>query len=71
MPMMNVRIVWMAVFQRFVFVVMRVRFFAVPWKIMFVLVMFVVDMAVRVREAFMLVQVYVVLGEVQPHAKGH
>jgi hypothetical protein len=50
---------------------MRVRLTTVPWRVVRVLVMFVVDVAMRVRRRFMRVRVYVAFSEVKPDAASH
>lgn len=70
-PVVQIRVVWVIVGQRLVHVRMRVRLAAVPQEIMGVLVMFVVPMAVVVRQRRVGVFVRVTLADVQPHAQRH
>jgi hypothetical protein len=70
-PMMDVRIMWMAVRQPPVFVEMRVWLDTAPREIVLVLMVFVVRMPVRVHERLVLVPMRVALREVQPHAGRH
>ena len=70
-PVMQIRIMRMGVFQRRVDVRMGVRFDAVPCGIVGVLVVIVVRVAMIVFERFMLVCVRMALADVQPHADSH
>ena len=71
MPVMQIRVMWVAVFQRLMDVRMGVRFVAVPWEIVRVLVVLVVDVAMVVFEQFVLMFVRVAFADVQPYADGH
>lgn len=68
---MNIRKVRMLVHHRLVLVPMSVGLRAGPCERMLVLVVLVVDIAVTALHRLMRVFVFVVLGEVQPHAPGH
>jgi len=71
MLVMDVRIVCVAMFQRLVAMRVRVRLIATPVEIMCVLVVAVVTMVVNVLQRRMLVGVFMVFGQVQPHAGRH
>lgn len=71
MPVVDVRKVRVAMHQRIVHMRMGVRFLAVPREIMRVLVMFVVAMAMIMRQRFMRVLVSMTLADVQPNAHRH
>ena len=70
-PMMNVRIVRVAMAERLMLVSVRVRFGAVPVEVVPVAMMLVVKMGVNMGERFVPVQVLVVFGEVQGNASRH
>jgi hypothetical protein len=70
-PMMNVRVVWMSVFQAGVDVFVRVRFAGRIVRSVRVLVMVVVGVAVFVDHAVVDVRVIVPLGQVQIDAGQH
>jgi len=65
--MMDVRIVRVRVGDGFMAVRMRVRFRAVPIEVVVVLMVFVMDVAMRVGHR--LVRVFVFLGEMQSDAR--
>ena len=67
----NIRIVRMAVHERFMRVMVGVRLDAVPREVVRVLVVRIVRMPMRVRERLVRVRVLVPLGEVQPYASRH
>ena len=66
MPVVDVRVVRMGVRQWLVFVLMRVRFSAVPGKAVIMAVVLVVPMVMAVNQGLMRVRVGMPLGEVQP-----
>lgn len=70
-PVMNVRVVRVAVDLHMVDMEMCMRFGSVPGMIVGVPVMFVMHVAVGMCEGFVGVQVFVALGEMQPHARAH
>ena len=71
MLVVDIRIVRMAMGQRGVGVLVRVRFAPVPVEIVYVLVMFVVHVAVGMRDRLVRMQMLVAFGQVQPHAGSH
>jgi len=71
MLMVDVRIMWLTVRDRFVGVRVRMRLVAIPFEIVRMLVMRIVHMAMRVGYRVMGVQVLVVLGQVEPYARAH
>ena len=71
MSVVNVRIVRVLVHDRFMVVPVVVGLFASPCEHMLVLVVSVMNMTVTVRHHLMSVFVFVMLGEVQPHAARH
>jgi len=70
-PMMDIGKVRMRVHDRVVLMLMAVRFFAVPRKIMRVLMMLVVTMPMLVFERFVFVRVLMTFAQVQPDADRH
>jgi len=68
---MNIRIMRVLVNQRFVAMQMFMGLGAVPCEFVVVLVMLVMPMAVAMFDRLMLVQVFVVLRQVEPHAERH
>src|SRR5579863_5165903 len=70
MPMMNIRKMCVAVFDRFVNVGVGVRFVTVPVGVC-VLMMRIVEMRMFVFQRRMTMSMGVVLGEMQPHARAH
>ena len=62
MPMMHVGVVGMAVSQRLVRMRVRVRLTAVPGKVVRVLMMFIMNVEVRMRQTLVRVFVLVPLG---------
>lgn len=71
MPMMDIRIMRMAMRDGLVAMRMAVRFAAVPICIVFVLMMRVVHMPMAMLQHFMRMLVRMPLGEMQPYAQGH
>ena len=71
MPVMNVRIVGMAVRQQRMRMLVRVGFLPIPRKIVRVLVMGVMDVSVRMRHGVMRMQVFMALRQMQPYACRH
>ena len=71
MPVVDVGEMRMAVGQRHMLVLMRVRFLAVPREGVPMLMVGIVRMAVSVRERLMSMLVVVLLGQVQPYAPCH
>ena len=71
MLVVDVRIVRMAMCQRCVSVLMRMRLTPVPIEIVHVLVVLVVHVAVCMRDRLVGMQVLVAFGQVQPHAGAH
>ena len=69
--MMHIRKVRMAMPERAVHMHMAVRLFRVPFKGMFMLMMFVMHMPVPVLRGFVLMFMGVAFGQVQPHAYRH
>lgn len=60
--MMNIRIMRVGVRQRQVLMLMRMGFTTIPFEIMRMLMVFIVDMAMSVPHAFMLMYVGMLLG---------
>jgi len=71
MPMVNVGVVGVAVYQPLVPVEVCVRFAAVPGKIVPMGVVLVMDVLVRVLHRRVDVEMLMVLADMQPHADGH
>jgi len=71
MPVVDVRKVRVAMHQRIVHMRMGVRFLAVPWEVMRVLVMFVVAMAMIVSQWLMRVLVSMTFADMQPNTHRH
>lgn len=71
MPVVHVRIVWMAMCEHRMMVYVGVRFPAIPAQFMRVLVMLVVHMHMTVRQLFVRMLVLMMLGQVQPDAHSH
>lgn len=71
MPVMDVGKMLMFVYQRLVLMMVGMRFLAVPWKVMAVLMMRVMDMCMRVRHTDMYMKVGMFFGQVQPDACSH
>ena len=71
MPMMDIRVMRVAVHQWRVLVEMGMRRVPVPREVVFVPMVFVVYVGMVVRERHMCVLMGVTLGEVQPHAGRH
>ena len=71
MPMVDVRVVRMAVQQRLVMMLVGMRLFAVPARLVRVAMVRVVDVRVIVSERFVQMLVFVPLGQVQPDAERH
>ena len=69
--MMNIRIMRVAVHQRRVLVGVAVRFIALRWRIVLMSMMFVVHVAVGVRQRFVRVSVRMALGQMQPYPERH
>ena len=71
MPMMGVGQVWMAMLQRVVSMPVGVRLVPGIVRAVFMPVMVVMAVDVRMRRRRMAVRVFVMLGEVKPHADSH
>jgi hypothetical protein len=71
MPMMDVRVVRMAVQQRLVAMLVGMRLFAVPAGLVRVPMVRVVNVRVIVSERFVQMLVFVPLGQMQPDAERH
>ncbi len=71
MPMMNVGVMYMGVLHLGMVVRVRVGFPGRVVGAMFVLVVLIVDVAVVVVHWLMLVFVFMVFGQVQPHTQDH
>lgn len=67
----EVRIVRMAVAQATVLMVMAVRFAPVPSGCVLMPVVLVVDVLMTMHEVFVHMRVFVLLGKVEPDARGH
>ena len=70
-PVVEVRVVRMAVHQRRMVVRMGVRRAAVPVRVVLMLVVHIVDMLVRVFHRVVDVRVQMPFGQVEPDAQGH
>jgi hypothetical protein len=70
-PMVNIRVMRMSVRQGFMNVLMGVRLARINIWRMLVLVMFVMDVAVRMLQVFVGVPVFVTLAQMQPDADCH
>ena len=70
-PVVQVGVMRMRMHERCVVVRMGVRFAAIPFEIVRMLMVRVVDMQVRVVHRLVRVGVFVVLGDVQPHTERH
>ena len=71
MPVVDVRVVGMAVQQRLVMMLMGMRLFAVPAGLVRVAMVRVVNVRVVVSERFVQMLVFVPLGQMQPDAERH
>ena len=71
MPMVQIRIVRMAVDEPAVPMSVRMRFSPIPGEIMFVLMMRVVDVSVLMLQRFVLMPVLVSFGEMKAHSDRH
>jgi hypothetical protein len=71
MAMMYVGEMLMPMGERRVMVRMVVRLGAVPWKIVLMLVMFIVYVSMRMLQLFVDVFVTVFLSQMQPDTQGH
>ncbi len=68
---MDVRIVGVTVLQRSMHMRMVVRFFAVPWKAVVVMVMLVVAMTMLVCKGLVRMFMRMPLAHMQPDTQGH
>ena len=70
-PVMNIWIVRVRVFERLVNVGVRVWFLPIPLGPMLMLMMFIMEVRVCVFHADVAMQVLMVLGQMQPHSCNH
>jgi hypothetical protein len=68
---MCIRVVRVSVLERVVVVRMAVRFFAIPYEIVLVLKVFIMQMGVRMPHHMMNVFVRMLFCQMQPYAKCH
>ena len=69
--MVNIGVVGMSMRDGRVAMRMRMRFCPVPFKVVFVPVMFIMAMSVRVLEYFVRMGMFVTFAQVQPDAERH
>lgn len=70
-PVMNVGVMRVAVPDRLMLVNVAVGFAAIPFKVMLMLMVFIVNMPVTMDERLVLVVVRVAFSEVNPDANAH
>jgi len=71
MPMMNIRIMRMAMRQGFIGMQMRVRLGPIPGEIVLVLMVGVVQVRMGMRQGFVDMKMRVPLGDMQPQTERH
>ena len=67
----QVRIVWVRMHHGLMLMQVRMRFAPIPWKVVCVLMVHIMDMKMFVSHCLMRMRVVVAFTDMQPHAQGH
>jgi hypothetical protein len=70
-PVMHIGIVRVSVFERLVDVGVRVRLSSIPFGVMLMLMVFIMNVRVFVLYPAVVMQMLMVLGQMQPHPGAH